>query len=209
MKLLSKTTSLSSLLLALTVAFSVEFAPAASQPAVSIDSITYGGSGCPQDSLSNFLSDDKTKFTLTYTSFKASISPGSVPTEARRSCQINAIFKYSPGWQFSLSTVQYKGSVELQQGVSGMHSGLYYFQGSTEQSSTSKNFQGPLALQSYAEESSFANKVWSDCTGTTNLNIKTNVAVTGANGLSGHMSNDIITFASTQSYGVTWRECPK
>jgi hypothetical protein len=61
----------------------------ASQPPITIQSITYGGSGSPQGSVGQSLSNDRRTYTLIFDSFVASSGPTVPITESRKDSQIN------------------------------------------------------------------------------------------------------------------------
>lgn len=55
---------------------------------VYVENISYGGSGCPQKSVSQQFSPDRTSFTLLFDKFVAQVAPGVPPTDSRKNCQI-------------------------------------------------------------------------------------------------------------------------
>jgi Domain of unknown function (DUF4360) len=99
-------------------------APAARQTGpnpndVYIQAFTYAGSGCPVGSVANAIDATKTVLILLYDSYVAQIGPGTLTTDYRKNCQINLELQYPSGWQFSLSSVDYRGLVDLGSGVDG------------------------------------------------------------------------------------------
>lgn len=114
---------------------------------VSINSIVYGGTGCPQGSLGSFISADRQtfvtspyianntrlilnfSFTLVFDDYVASIGPGVAITENRKNCQLNIDLEYPSGFQYSIFSQVYRGYVELDAGVTGLQEATYYFSG--------------------------------------------------------------------------------
>jgi hypothetical protein len=116
---------------------------------VSINSIIYGGTGCPQSSLGSFISADRQtfvpspyiangtwlilnlRFTLVFDEYVASIGPGVAVTESRKNCQLNIDLEYPSGFQYSIFSQVYRGYVELDAGVTALQQATYYFSGGT------------------------------------------------------------------------------
>ena len=130
-----KPTSIFALALALVAA------PAASLPAgtgpspntVHIQSIGYGGTGCPQGSVSTSISGDQTTMTMIFDKYVASLGPGIPVTENRKNCQLNVDIRYPAGFQYSLFSADYRGYVGLDAGVTGVQKSTYYFSGQNQQ----------------------------------------------------------------------------
>jgi hypothetical protein len=112
---------------------------------VYINSIAYGGTGCPQGSVGSFISADRTtlvsfemclmllltilSFTLIFDDFVASIGPGIAITESRLNCQINLDLEYPTGFQYSILNTDFRGYAGLDKGVTGVQQATYYFSG--------------------------------------------------------------------------------
>jgi hypothetical protein len=82
-----------------------------------IQSIIYGGSGCPQGTVGQSLSDDRTTFTLIFDSFVASSGPGVPNSEATKTCvpSLNLLVPTSP----TCIRVTWRGFLQLPDGVKG------------------------------------------------------------------------------------------
>ncbi|ELR07643.1 hypothetical protein VC83_02450 [Pseudogymnoascus destructans] len=111
---------------------------------VYINSISYGGTGCPQGSVGSFISDNRQTFTLIFDSYVASIGPTVAATENRKNCQLNLDLQY-PSGQYSIFTTQFRGYAVLDKGVQGTQKATYYFSGQPEQASSSTVFNGPIS----------------------------------------------------------------
>jgi hypothetical protein len=112
---------------------------------VYIQSISYGGSGCPQGSVGQSISNDRTSFTLIFDQFVAASGPGVPVTEARKNCQINVNLHVPAGVGNSIVSLDYRGYVQLDAGAQATQGAVYDFAGnSPRQSST--DFAGPLAV---------------------------------------------------------------
>ena len=84
-----------------------------------VDSVTYGGTGCPQGTASISLAPDRKSFTVMLDAYVATTGPGFTITDARKNCQLNISLHYPGGFQWSVYSSDYRGYVELDQGVSG------------------------------------------------------------------------------------------
>ncbi|KAF4629531.1 hypothetical protein G7Y89_g8617 [Cudoniella acicularis] len=131
---------------------------------VTISGITTSGTGCPQGSVGQFLSADRETFTLIFDSYQAQIGPGTVPTDARKFCQINLNLHYPQGFQYSIMKTIFRGYASLQKGVSGTQQATYYFSGESAQCSTKSTFTGPVTKDYTVEDDlTVASTVWSPC----------------------------------------------
>jgi hypothetical protein len=117
---------------------------------VYINGITYGGTGCPQGTLSSFISADRQtfvkfrtftaiiadlfvsyRFTLIFDEYVASIGPGVPITENRKNCQLDIDLQYPSGFQYSVFNADYRGYAALDANVTGTQQSTYYFSGRT------------------------------------------------------------------------------
>lgn len=103
---------------------------------VHIVGVTYGGTGCPDGTVSHVLSDDRQVMTLIFDQYVAQIGPGVNTKENRKNCQLNINLRYPGGFQFSVFSADYRGYANLEKGVSGTQKSIYYFSGQTEQVSS-------------------------------------------------------------------------
>jgi len=100
---------------------------------VTIKGITYGGTGCPQGTMSAQIASDRTAITLIFDEYIASIGPGIAVTEQRKNCQLNVNLQYPGGFQYSVLSADYRGYASIQKGVTGTLKSTYYFQGDQKQ----------------------------------------------------------------------------
>jgi len=176
---------------------------------VTINSIAYGGTGCPQGSVGSFISTDRTTFTIIFDSFVASIGPGVTITNNRANCQLNIDLEYPSGFQYSILSTEFRGYAQLDSGVTGTQSATYYFSGSSAQAATSSTFKGPTdGDYEIADSIPFTSTIWSPCGAALPLNINSQVSlkstVTTATGL---MTEDSVDGKVTFQVGVQWQTC--
>lgn len=70
---------------------------AAAPVAPDIQSISYGGTGCPQGTVGQSISDTRRVATLIFDNFVASSGPGVAATESVKACQVIANIQLAPG----------------------------------------------------------------------------------------------------------------
>ncbi|CAG8960824.1 hypothetical protein HYFRA_00002361 [Hymenoscyphus fraxineus] len=183
--------------------------PAATSPAVgpdpskvTINSIAYGGTGCPQGSVGSFISADRLTFI-------ASIGPGVPITSSRTNCQLNINLQYPSGFQYSILSTDFRGYASLGSGVSGVQSATYYFSGSSTQAVTSTNFKGPTnGDYLISDEIPFTSTIWSPCGAALPLNVNSQIRLTSTNAASsGLLTQDSIDGKVTFQVGVKWQAC--
>lgn len=176
---------------------------------VTIQGVTYGGTGCPQGTLSAQLSDDRTLVTLIFDTYIASIGPTVAVTENRKNCQININIKYPGGFQYSVLSADYRGYAAIQKGVSGTLKSTYYFSGQTAQSSTQYDFVGPVTGDYLKHDEAISTStIWSPCGANGLLNINSQVRLTATNAsASGLLTTDSTDLKFTQVAYVKWQKC--
>ncbi|KAF1955096.1 hypothetical protein CC80DRAFT_517280 [Byssothecium circinans] len=179
---------------------------------VTIRGVTYGGTGCPQGTMSTQISSDRTTMTLIFDSYIASIGPGVAVTENRKNCQLNVEVLYPGGFQFSVLSADYRGYAAIQKGVEGTLKSTYYFSGQTDQSSTQYVFKGPVTGDYLKhDEANSTSIVWSPCGSTGMLNINSQVRLTSGTSSSaqGLLTTDSTDLKFTQKVYVQWQACKK
>ncbi|KAF2679872.1 hypothetical protein K458DRAFT_313346 [Lentithecium fluviatile CBS 122367] len=180
---------------------------------VTIRGVTYGGTGCPQGTMSSQISADRTIMTLIFDAYIASIGPDVKPTENRKNCQLNVDIQYPGGFQYSILSADYRGYAAIQKGVTGTLKSTYYFSGSQDQSSTEYNFVGPVNGDYLKhDQADSTSVVWSPCGANGMLNINSQVRLAQASGYTsaqGLLTTDSTDLKFTQVVYVQWQKCTK
>ncbi|KAJ3214048.1 hypothetical protein HK099_007060 [Clydaea vesicula] len=175
---------------------------------VTLGTVTYGGTGCPKGSVSQNLNSDSTAMTLLFDKYVASIGPGIAITENRKNCQLNFQVNVPQGWQYSIATVDYRGFLQLDQGVTAQQQANYYFQGSLEQDKQSTTFthlhNGDYTLR---DQFGITSTIWSDCNAKANLNINSQIRLFAPPGKNGVITTDSVDTKVKQIYGLKWKKC--
>lgn len=100
---------------------------------VQIQAITYGGTGCPDQTVQGLLSDDRTLITLSFDAYTVQSGPNIPATERRKFCQMQLKLQYPGGFQYSIFGADYRGYASLEAGVTGTAQSTYYFSGQQDQ----------------------------------------------------------------------------
>jgi hypothetical protein len=110
------------------------------------------------------LSPDFTELILQFNAFAAEIGPGVPLSRSRRICQILLDLDVPQGWSYSMVGVDYRGSANLEPGVSAVLQSAYYFQGEFQTARLRTMLTGPRA-GSYQVRGSLSPGalVWSPC----------------------------------------------
>ncbi|PMD49134.1 uncharacterized protein K444DRAFT_649072 [Hyaloscypha bicolor E] len=152
--------------------------------------ISYGGSGCPQSSLS-FI------YTIIFNGYTSSMGTNISARENRKHCRINLNILYPTGIQYSPMSVGYSGYANFEDGVQGLHQTSYYFSGS---------FAGPTSAAYSFEEAidPTGAVVWSPCNSPIPLNINNRVRLTGDSNSAG---NGVLYDSGILDLTLQWKSC--
>ena len=174
------------------------------------DEITYGGTGCPQGSLSTAISEDGLAVTLTFDAYVAEVGPETKPT-VRQSCNVNLPLNIPSGWQYSLVELDYRDYLFLDPHVEARQTSEYYFQGQ-QGPSFSSVWKGPqdrdfdftdlIGLETH-------NWSWSPCYEQRHLTVKTSMVLNNRHNRHGYgyISTDSIDAEISHIYALVWQRC--
>lgn len=177
---------------------------------VYFQTVSYGGTGCPQGSVGSALSPDRKTFTLIFDAYVATVGPDVAVAEGRKNCQINIILHYPQGFQYSLLTADYRGFVDLEANITGTQKSTYYFAGNTEQGSTETNWTGPLSKDYLIhDELEFSSTIWSPCGTVEALNINSQIRLDNTKNKKGYgyLATDSVDGHVTFIMGLQWQKC--
>ena len=192
-------------------AFAGEIEPVGGSPDASqvyIAGITYGGTGCPQGTVSAAFTQDRKTVTMIFDQFLAQTGPGLKPTDSRKACQVNVDLRYPSGWSYSVMKVDYRGYVGIPYGFSALQKATYYFSGDSGQYVSTSRFRGPM-YEDYTITDQFPVERfdWSPCGSVQRGNIKASVELRGDLSEPALITVDSIDGKVKQIYGLLWRRC--
>jgi len=143
---------------------------------VTVEVVAANGSGCAPGTASVIANSDKTGFRIRYYDFVAEAGGGAALTDRRKNCQIGVLVTIPAGWTFAIAEADYRGRARLYSGATALQRTNYYWQGSSDNSSTDETFTGPL--NSYWETSDVAPVlIYKPCAEQRVLNINTELRV--------------------------------
>jgi Ca2+-binding RTX toxin-like protein len=135
--------------LVVSLAPSPNVAAAPNPQSVYVDSISYGGSGCPQGTVGQSVGNDRLTFTMIFDTFVASIGPSIPIAESTKSCQFDISLHAPAGWTWTIAAFQARGYVQLDDGISATHSLEFAGRSATHQT----DFAGQVAKDYLAASS--------------------------------------------------------
>ncbi|KAI8892377.1 hypothetical protein BC833DRAFT_532964 [Globomyces pollinis-pini] len=175
---------------------------------VHIKEITYGGTGCPPNSVSVAMSEDATTFTLIFDQFVAASGAGLGPKDNRKNCQVNVDLRYPQGFSYTVNTIDYRGYVNAPAGVTAVQKANYYFAGETAQIASETRFVGPVSKDYLTSNRiDLAAMVWSKCGVVARGNVNAQVRLEGDLTKSAQITVDSIDGKVKQIYGLSWKKC--
>lgn len=170
--------------------------------------ITYGGSGCPQGSVGQALSEDRSIITLFFDAYGVQVGPSTAPNDSKN-CNMSLPLHIPAGWRYTLADVGYAGHLYLDTGVYAQLTAGYNFQGERGPHVTSTWWGARDLLYDVNDRVAMSTVEWSPCGGGRNVNITSRIQVNNARNRFGYgqMENDTTEAHIVQSYGVRWERC--
>lgn len=82
---------------------------------IGIDSITYGGTGCPQGTVTTILSPDASELTVLFDAFQTRV--GADLSTSKSQCEVRIGMRKPRLWSYKIESVDFRGFVHLDHGV--------------------------------------------------------------------------------------------
>ncbi|HYD49944.1 MAG TPA: DUF4360 domain-containing protein [Terriglobales bacterium] len=175
---------------------------------VYIQSINYGGTGCPSGSVGTSFSNDRSSFTLIFDQFVASSGPSVPLTESRKICLLFINLRIPQGWSYSVSTLDFRGYVSLPKGVTAEQKSTYYFEGEPRPGSASSRFSGPVAKDYLTRDQLGLNTLqWFGCGGARPLIVSAQVELFKTDGRTAQITVDSTDGKLEHVIGLRWKPC--
>jgi hypothetical protein len=175
---------------------------------VTIESISYDGTGCPQNSVAQSFSSDRTSFTLTFDQLNATKGPGVAASENVKTCQLNLNLKIPQGWQYSIGTIDYRGHVALPKKMKATQQSTYYFNGDGDLASADTTYVGPVDKDYLIRDTlPFSTVVWSSCDVVRPLTMTTQLSLKGGTE-PGEISTASVDGKVKFVLALQWKQCP-
>lgn len=175
---------------------------------VYINSLTFGGTGCPAGTVAGNISEDLHAFTLLYDSFVTEAGPGIPLSSSRKACQAIIDIHIPQGWQMTLFSLDTRGYLGLDDSASAVIQTKYYFQGSLSGPTLADSYFGPY-YEDYIkhDEVLVSSLVWSPCGVNRALNVNTSARVSAFAGGQALATVDSSDGEFRQLWGIRWRRC--
>jgi hypothetical protein len=145
---------------------------------ITVEVVAANGSGCAPGTATVIADSDKTGFRIKYYDFVAEAGGYADPTDRRKNCQIGVLVTFPAGWTFAIAEADYRGRARLHPGATALQRTNYYWQGSSQNSSTEESFAGPR-YGFWATEDVAPVLVYVPCGKQRVLNINTELRVDG------------------------------
>lgn len=158
--------------------FAVEAQAATAPSYVRVRSLSYAGSGCSAGSVDTSIAADRQSFTMYFDEFLAEVGPGVALREKRKNCQLNIDLDYPSGWSYAVASLDYRGYVSLERGITATQSTSLYFQGQGQRQTATlrQAFTGPIERDFLIHDGlAGAARVWSPCGSQRSLNLNTSI----------------------------------
>lgn len=179
---------------------------------ISMEGISYQGSGCPAGSVASNLSPDAKAMTLLFDRYIVETQAATRPTrfaperKTTKVCKVDVRMRVPSGWSFGIFYVDFRGFADLQSNTLGIQRAAYHFGGR-------KLLVGDYRLRGEYSDDYFyryfvpvSSLVWSPCDISKWKDLRINTSITVRGGL-GQMTVDSIDGELTQQYAIAWRRC--
>lgn len=182
---------------------------------VNFKEIKVNGSGCPVNSTTEIITNEKpgrpfTYFQVTYDSFSVDLGPNAKESY-RKFCNIALGLEYPVGWQYTIVELQTNGYAQIAKGAEGMFQSSYQFRGKDnlqklQTKTLESGFVGDYEVTAKATNEKM---VWSDCESRIPLNIKSTIMLSGDDSEDSTMAVDVQSGLMSQTYEIRWKKCKK
>jgi hypothetical protein len=174
---------------------------------VTVEVIAANGSGCAPGSAAVAANSDKTGFRIKYYDFVAEAGGTADPTARRKNCQVGVLVTVPAGWTFAVAEADYRGRARLASGATALQRTNYYWQGSSENSSTEETFSGPL-YGYWRTNDAAPVLVYTPCSQQRVLNVNTELRVDAGTST----SRSSMSMRSSEGdvdtlFNFSWRQC--
>jgi hypothetical protein len=168
---------------------------------VSIQSFSYGGSGCPQGSVGSMITPDQTQIELLFDKFAAELDTKKTTFGSQANCSVSFELKYPSGWSVSWDRVEQSGSVNLSGGAQGQIRSRFYIPGNGGFDVT-RIYDFPANdVEDYTVLQNSISDVFTQCGAQVPLDVNTQVRVYGT-----PTGYNTVTIVANILH-LTWRPC--
>jgi hypothetical protein len=167
----------------------------------------YGGTGCPDGSVSATLSPDQKSLSLLFDTYQAEAGGDTGKSFDRKSCNVAIPVHVPQGLSVSVLKIDYRGYNNVPKGGSSDFNVEYFFAGA-QGPSFKKTFKGPIDSDyTIPNQLTAQSLVWSACGADVNLRTNTSIRVTTKGGAQALATVDSEDVNAAIVYGLQWKKC--
>ena len=167
----------------------------------------YGGTGCPDGTVSATLSPDAKSLSLLFDQYQVSVGGTTGRSFDRRSCNIAIPVHVPQGLSVSILKIDYRGFNRLPQSATSQFNVEYFFAG-TRGPSFQRVFRGVLEEDYLINNELRAEAiVWSGCGADVNLRTNSSMRVSTVSNREAMSSIDSQDVNASIVYHLQWRKC--
>lgn len=167
----------------------------------------YGGTGCPDGSVSTTLSPDAKSLSLIFDGYEVSAGGSTGRSFDRKSCNVAIPVHVPQGMSVSVLSVDYRGFNHLSPGASSQFNVEYFFAGGRGPSFR-RSFYGPLdADYTISNPLTVSAMVWSPCGADVNLRTNSSMRVSTVGNREAMATVDTEDVNAAIVYHLQWRAC--
>lgn len=182
-------------------------APALAYGDISLGEPGYGGTGCPEGTVSVTLSPDQKSLSLLFDQYQLAVGGETGKSFDRKSCNIAIPVHVPQGLSVSILKIDFRGFNHLPQSATSQFNVEYFFAG-TRGPAFQKKFGGPLDEDYLINNELTAQAiVWSDCGADVNLRTNSSMRVRTVANREAMASVDTEDVNAAIVYQLQWRSC--
>ena len=174
---------------------------------ISLGEPGYGGTGCPDGTVSVTLSPDQKSLSLLFDQYQVEVGGDTGKSFDRKSCNIAIPVHVPQGLSVSILKIDFRGFNHLPQSATSQFNVEYFFAG-TRGPAFQRKFRGPLD-EDYLINNQLAVSaiVWSGCGADVNLRTNSSMRVKTVSNREAMASIDSEDISAAIVYQLQWRSC--
>lgn len=174
---------------------------------ISLGTPGYGGTGCPDGTVSATLSPDAKSLSLLFDQYQVSVGGTTGKSFDRKSCNIAIPVHVPQGLSVSILKIDYRGFNRLPPSATSQFNVEYFFAG-TRGPSFQRAFRGALEEDYLINNELLAQAVvWSGCGADVNLRTNSSMRVSTVSNREAMSSIDSQDVNASIVYHLQWRKC--
>ena len=174
---------------------------------ISLGTPGYGGTGCPEGTVSVTLSPDQKSLSLLFDQYQLSVGGDTGKSFDRKSCNIAIPVHVPQGMSVSILKIDFRGFNHLLPSATSQFNVEYFFAG-TKGPAFQKKFSGPLDEDYLINNELTAEAVvWSGCGADVNLRTNSSMKVKTVSNKEAMASIDSEDVNAAIVYQLQWRSC--